>query len=147
MSKTNAFEDAILKLIFQNVDIANIGDAAGLQNSLADGSLYIVLLTADPGDAGSVAAEATYTGYARKAVARGTTEWGVSSGTASNNNSVTFDPCTGLSDTITHFGVATAGVRDIADLIYHAALSGGSLAVSNNITPEFAPGVLTIAEG
>jgi len=71
MSKSNAFEAAFLDLLFLNTDIANIGDAAGLQNSAAAGSLYLSLHTADPGEAGTQStSEVAYTGYARVAVAR-----------------------------------------------------------------------------
>jgi hypothetical protein len=66
MSASNAFETDILLLVFNNTDIANIGDAAGLQNSVAAGSLYVALHTADPGEAGNQStSETTYTGYAR----------------------------------------------------------------------------------
>lgn len=53
MSMTNAAEQALLDLLFLNTDWANIGDAAGLQNSSAAGSFYISLHTADPGETGS----------------------------------------------------------------------------------------------
>lgn len=51
MSKSNTFENDLLQLIFNNVDIADIGDAGGLQNSATAGSLYIALHTGDPGEA------------------------------------------------------------------------------------------------
>ena len=71
MSKSNAFETSLLGLLFNNTDIANIGDAAGLQNSAAAGSLYLALHTADPGEAGDQTTnECTYGSYARVAVAR-----------------------------------------------------------------------------
>jgi len=35
MSKGNTFENELLLHIFQNADIADIGDAGGLQNSVA----------------------------------------------------------------------------------------------------------------
>ena len=46
MSMTNAAEQALLDLIFTNVDWANIGDAGGLQNSATAGRFYISLHTA-----------------------------------------------------------------------------------------------------
>ena len=55
MSKSNAFENSLLQLLFNNVDIANIGDAGGLQNSAVAGSFYLALHTADPGEAGDQA--------------------------------------------------------------------------------------------
>jgi len=53
MSMTNAAEANLLNLLFLNLDWANIGDAAGLQNSATAGSFYVSLHTADPGEAGS----------------------------------------------------------------------------------------------
>ena len=51
MSMSNASENNLLKLLFNNVDWANIGDAAGLQNSAAAGNFYVRLHTTDPGEA------------------------------------------------------------------------------------------------
>ena len=68
MSMSNASETALLNLLFNNTDWANVGDAAGLQNSATAGSFYVALHTADPGDAGNqTTSEASYTGYARVA--------------------------------------------------------------------------------
>lgn len=144
---TNAFELDILKLIFNNTTLANIGDATGLVGSTASGNLYIALFTADPGEAGAVTNEATYTGYARKAVARTSGGWTCADAagvcTAKNTAAITFDPCTGGSNTITHFAVCKAGTASVQDLIFYGALTA-SLAVSNGITPEFAIAALSV---
>jgi hypothetical protein len=79
MSKGNTFENDLLLLIFNNTDIADIGDAGGLQNSATAGSLYIALHTADPGEAGNATtSESAYGSYARQAVARSGAGWTVS---------------------------------------------------------------------
>lgn len=131
--------------MFNNTDFANIGDAGGLQNSATAGSLYVSLHTADPGEAGSQTTnEATYTGYARKAVARTAGGWTVSGNAVSNTAAITFDPCTAGSNTITHFGVGT-DLSGAGTLLYKGALSA-SLAVSSGITPQFAAGDLDITE-
>ena len=52
MSKSNTFENDLLLLVFNNTDITLIGDAAGLQNSAAAGSLYVSLHTSDPDEDG-----------------------------------------------------------------------------------------------
>ncbi len=109
MSLSNAFENDLLLLLFNNVDIANVGDAAGLQNSATAGSLYVSLHTADPGETGTQAtSETSYTGYARVAVARSGAGWTVS-GTAPtqvvNAATITFGTSTVGTPTITHFGV------------------------------------------
>lgn len=139
MSATNAFETALLTLYFNNTDHANIGDAAGLQNSAAAGSFYVSLHTADPGETGTQAtSEATYTGYARVAVARTAGGWTVSGNNASNTAATTFGICTAGSNTITHFGIGS-DVSGAGNLFFSGALTS-SLAVSVNITPSFAPG-------
>lgn len=103
MAKTTACANALLKLIFQNIAAANVGDVGGLQPSAAAGSLYVSLHTADPGVGGNQAtSEATYTSYARVAVARSAAGWAVSTNVASNAAIVTFPSCTGGSNTLTH---------------------------------------------
>lgn len=143
MSATNAFESALLALYFNNTDHANIGDAAGLQNSTAAGSFYISLHTADPGEAGSqTTSEATYTSYARVAVARSGAGWTVSGGNVSNAAAVNFPAATGGTNTITHFGIGS-DASGVGNLFFKGAL-GASLAVSSGITPSFAIGDLDV---
>lgn len=139
MSASNALEAGLLLLLFNNTNFANVGDATGLRGSTTAGSLFVGLHTADPGEAGDqTTSEATYTGYARVAVARSGTGWTVS-GTApseaQNAAAVTFGACTSGSNTITHFslGSATSGT---GILLVSGALNA-SLAVSAGITPSF----------
>lgn len=142
MSMSNASETALLNLLFNNTDWANVGDAAGLQNSATAGSFYVALHTADPGEAGTQAtSEATYTGYARVAVARSGAGWTVSGNQVTNAATVQFGECTAGSETITHFsvGLESAGATAI---LYSGALSA-SRAVSSGITPLFNVGALT----
>lgn len=146
MSKTNDFETAILQLVFENTDLAAIGDGTGLRGSSTAGSFYVALFTGDPTDTGSPDNEATYTSYARKAVARSGAAWTTTTGVASNDAEIAFDACTGGTNTITHFAICKAGTASILDLIYYGALSA-SLAVSNGITPTFAIGAITVTEG
>lgn len=143
MSATNAFETALLQLIFTNTDLANVGDAAGLQNSATAGSFYISLHTADPGETGTqTTSEASYTGYARVAVARSGAGWTVSGNNVSNAAAVTFGACTAGSNTITHFGIGSDS-SGTGNLFFKGALTS-SLAVSSGITPSFAIGDLDV---
>lgn len=147
MSATNGAEDAILKLLFTNTTWANIGDATGLVGSSTAGSFYISLHTADPGEAGDqTTSAATYTGYARVAVARSGSGWTVS-GTApttvSNAAAITFAACTGGSSTCTYFGVGRDSGTSAGLLLFSGALTA-PLAVSNGITPSFAIGQLSV---
>jgi hypothetical protein len=143
MSATNAFETDLLEHIFQNLDIANIGDATGLRGSSAAGNLYISLHTADPGEAGDqTTSEATYTSYARVAVVRSSSGWTISGNNSSNAAAINFPQATGGSNTITHFGIGTSS-SGAGNLLFKGALSA-SLAVSNGITPSFAIGELDV---
>ncbi|MES2783404.1 MAG: hypothetical protein V4657_11450 [Pseudomonadota bacterium] len=143
MSMTNAAETALLTLIFNNTDWANVGDAAGLQNSAAAGSFYISLHTADPGETGSqTTSEATYTSYARVAVARSGAGWTISSANASNAAIINFPAATGGTNTITHFGIGSDS-SGAGNLFFKGALTA-SLAVSSGITPSFAIGELDV---
>lgn len=142
MSKSNTQETGYLKLLYQNIDLANIGDAGGLQNSATAGSFYIALYTDDPTDA-DTGTEATYTNYARVAVARSAVGWTVSGAVVSNAGIVTFPTSGGTNNTVTHFGVHTASSG--GDLVHHGSLSVGLL-VSSGDTPKFAIGDLTVTE-
>ena len=138
MSMSNASETNLLNLLFNNTDWANVGDAAGLQNSAAAGSFYVALHTADPGDAGNQSTnEVSYTGYARVAVARTAGGWTVSGNQVSNTATVQFGECTAGSATATHFsvGLLTSGAGDI---LYSGSLSA-SRSISSGITPPFNP--------
>lgn len=143
MSATNAFETALLTLYFNNVDHANIGDAAGLQNSTAAGVFEISLHTGDPGETGDQTTnEATYTPYARVAVARSAAGWTVSGANVSNAAAITFPACTSGSDTITHFGIGSAS-SGAGNLFFKGPLDA-SRAISAGITPSFAIGELDV---
>ena len=142
MSMSNASETNLLMILFNNTDWANIGDAAGLQNSAAAGSFFVALHTADPGEAGNQTTnEAAYTGYARVAIARTAGGFAVSGNQVSNTAITQFAECTAGSATVTHFsvGLLTSGAGDI---LYSGALSA-SRSVSAGITPLFNIGALT----
>lgn len=108
MSKSNTFENDFLLLVFNNTNIALVGDATGLRGSSTAGSLYVSLHTAEPGEAGDqTTSETAYTNYARVAVARSGSGWTVSSNQVSNAAAVNFAACGLTGATITHFGVGT----------------------------------------
>ncbi len=143
MSATNAFETALLTLYFNNTDHANVGDAAGLQNSAAAGSFYVSLHTGDPGETGTqTTSEATYGSYARVAVARSGAGWTVSGSSVSNTSAIAFPAATSGSNTITHFGIGSDS-SGAGNLFFKGALSA-SLVVSTGITPSFASGELVV---
>lgn len=133
MSKSDTFENDILKLVFNATAIANIADNAAASPLT---NLFWALHTADPGDAGTQAtSEATYTSYARVSVAR--TTGGMTASTAGSTSpvaNVDFPACTGGSNTITHasIGVAVSGATKI---LYSGTVTP-NIAVSNGITPR-----------
>lgn len=135
MSKGNTTENDVLLKIFQATELS--WDA--------NTNLYLALHTADPGEAGSQTTnEATYTSYARIAVARDATGWDVAGNTASNDDLLQFPQCTGGSSTVTHVSIGTAS-SGAGQIIYSGALSA-SLAVTNLIQPQFAANALQITE-
>ena len=144
MSASDGFETNILKLIFNNTTYAGLGDATGLVGSTGAGSLYVSLHTSDPGETGTqTSSEATYTSYARVAVARTSGGWTVSGNSATNTATINFPACTGGSSTVTYFGIG-ANTSGTGQLLFSGALTA-SLAVSNGITPSFATSALTIS--
>lgn len=143
MSATNTFETALLQHIFQNADIANIGDATGLRGSTTAGVFYISLHTADPGEAGSQNTnEAAYTSYARISIARSVAGFTVSGNNVSNAAAATFPTATGGSENLTHFGIGVSS-SGAGTLLLKGALDA-TLAVSNGIAPSFAIGELDV---
>ena len=144
MSMSNSFETELLEHIFQNADIADVGDATGLRGSSAAGNLYIALHTGDPGEAGDQSTnEADYTSYARVAVARSAGGWTVAGNNVSNAAEIAFPEKTGGDDDIvTHFSIGkeSSGATDI--------IGSGALDASRTIrdgdTPTFAIGELDV---
>lgn len=108
----------------------------------ANTNLYLALHTADPGESGSqTTSEATYTSYARIAVARSGSGFTVTNNTATNAALAQFPQCTGSSNTITHVSIGTAS-SGTGQIIASGALSS-SLSVSTGIQPQFAGGALS----
>jgi hypothetical protein len=137
------FKDAILNHILKNVAISDIGDASGLPASATAGNLYISFHTGNPVAGDQSTSEATYGGYARKSINRGS-DWTVSSGEGYNATVQTFDTCTSGSNTITHVGIGTA-LSGAGTILFVYALGGDSFVVSTGIIPSFDIAQLSIA--
>jgi hypothetical protein len=146
MSKSNAFETALLLLLFNNDAIANIGDASGLQPSAVDGNLYVALHTADPGEGGSqTTSETAYGSYARVAVPRTTAGFVVSGNLVSNVADIVFPTATSGPSTITHWsiGVASSGAGMV---LYSGAVTDPDPIVNTGVTPRIPAGAMDITE-
>lgn len=126
MSIGNTFENDLAKLIFTATAIANIADNAATSPLT---NIYVSLHTADPGEAGDqTTSEATYTSYARVAVARTTSGWTVTNNSVSPAANISFAAGTGGSGTVTHFAVGSAST------------GAGKLLFSGTVTPNIVTG-------
>lgn len=143
MSASNAFETALLLLIFNKTTIADLAENPIASPGPLD-VLYLSLHTGDPGEAGSQnTSEATYGDYLRIAVNRDVTGFTVSGNTASNAAEVLFNQATGgTSNTLTHFGIGHSPTG--AGTLYFSGALTQSLVVTAPIQPRFQAGQLTV---
>jgi len=143
-SAGNTFENELLQHIFENADVALIGDATGLRGSSTAGSLYVSLHTGTPDlEAGDqTTSECDYTSYARVAVARTDAKWTISNNSCKNADAISFPACTGGSNTATYFAIGTAS-SGAGKVLFHGDLDA-SLAISSGITPSFAAEALEV---
>lgn len=107
MSKSNVWENDLMLLVFNNIAAAGIGDAGGLRASVAAGSFWIALHTADPGEAGTQATnEAAYTGYTRMSVVRTAAGFTVTANAVNLVANLDFPQCTANPGApLTHFSI------------------------------------------
>jgi len=131
MSMSNTTENAVLKAVLQGTD----------PSWRAGATQYLALFTADPGEAGSVSAEAAYTGYARVALTK-SSAWTDGGSTFTNAALIQFGACTALSAAITHFAVVDTSSGAVGMLV-SGALSA-TLTVSQGIQPQFSAGAISI---
>lgn len=144
MSAVDAFEDALLDLLFLNTAVANIGDATGLPATATAGSCQLSLHTVALTDTDTLLTtnECDYTGYVRQTVARSGAGWTSVGGTASNAALVQFGEKTGGADDVAvHFGLGLIATGDV--LRIHGDLTA-DLTVSTGVNPQFAIGALDI---
>jgi len=128
MSMSNTLENGLLALLLNGTTFDGIAENDTTSPAT---QFYISLHTADPGEAGNqTTSEATYTSYARVAVARSGSGWTVSGNTATLTSAVEFPTSTGGSNVITHIGIGTASTGT------------GTLLLSGTVSPN-----LTIASG
>ena len=131
MSMSNATENQTLKMHLQGTDPAYRAGA----------TQYLALFSADPGETGSLAAEATYTGYARVALTKASA-WTDGGSSFSNANLTQFGACTAGTTAATHFAVVDTVSGAVSQMI-SGALSA-TLNVSAGIQPQFQAGSLSI---
>lgn len=131
MSKSNTFENDLMKLIFQATAIANIADDAA---SGALTSLYWALHTADPGETGDqTTSECAYTDYARRGELRSASGFTVTNNSVSPTTEVAFPIASGGSETATHFSIGTAS-SGAGKILYRGTVTP-NIVISTGVTP------------
>jgi hypothetical protein len=122
MSFSNYLENAVLDHIF--------GDGT----LTVTAPVYLALCTSVPADTdtGSTIAEATYTGYARKAIAAADMS-AASAGSKTNSNAITFDACSGGSSTITGWAICDSSGTGTGNVLAKGSCT--STVVSTTQTP------------
>lgn len=129
MSKSNAFETALLNLIFKAQTITGIA-----RDDAAPVSLHFSLHTADPGEAGDqTTSETSYGNYARQALARGA-NFTVTGNSVSPASAINFPQSSNGPVTITHFGVGT--LLTGAGLLLYSGTVTPNITVNNGVTPQ-----------
>jgi hypothetical protein len=120
MSKTNVFENDVLKLYFNGTPIADIADNDATSPMT---HLQVSLHTADPGETGDqTTSEVVYTGYARMGVIRTSAGWVVTGNSVSPAANIEFPVSTSAGGTATHIGIGTTATG-AGKLMYKGALS------------------------
>lgn len=132
MSKSDTFENDLLKIIFNATAIANLADNAA---SSPLTNLSVALHTADPGETGTqTTSECTYTSYARVSVARTSGGWTVTGSSVSPAATIGFPAGTGGSGTATYFSVGPTGGG--ATKILYSGTVTPNIVTGNTITPQ-----------
>jgi hypothetical protein len=132
MSKSNAFETALLQLIFNATAIADLAENDATSPAT---NLHVSLHTADPCEAGTQSTnEIAYTSYARVAVARTAGGWTVSGNTVQPAANIDFPAGTGGSGTATHFGIGVAS-SGAGVLLYKGAITP-NIVCGDGVTPR-----------
>lgn len=132
MSMSNTTETAALDMFLRGTD----------PSYRAGATQYLALFTADPGETASLAAEATYTGYARVALTKASA-WTGTASPFTNTALIQFGACTAGTSDITHFAVVDTSSGAV-NMMISGALSS-TLSVSSGIQPQFAAGALSVS--
>jgi hypothetical protein len=145
MSKSNVFENELLLTLFNNANMALVGDATGLRGSSAAGSLYLSLHTADPGEVGTQAtSEVAYTSYARVGVTRDGAGFTVTANAVALTANQDFPEGTGGSGTAAFWGIGTSA-SGAGKLLYKGALTP-SIVCGTGVIPRIKSGTAIVTE-
>ena len=132
MSMSNSLENSLLLLLFNATLFANVAVNA-TSSPITD--VHVALATADPGEAGVMnTSEATYTSYARVAVARTSGGWTVTANSVSPVAAITFPAGTGGSGTVTHWSVGQGSSG--ATVLWFSGTVTPNIVTGNGVTPN-----------
>ena len=132
MSKSNAWENDILGILFNATALANVFDNASSSPITA---LFVSLHTADPGEAGDQTTnECAYGSYGRVSVNRNSGGWTITGNSVSPTATISFPACTSGTETATHFGVgkSTSG----AGRLFYSGTITPNISISTGVTPQ-----------
>ena len=136
MSKSTKLKYDTLRGVFNGVALPNLGSSGGTT------SLWAAFLTADPGFAGSTAAEGGYAQYARVLTDRSTAAngWSVTSGSSAASCSpvgnIDAPQNTSTSTgTFTHAAIYPSSNAVAADCLYIGAITP-NINFGQNVTPQ-----------
>jgi hypothetical protein len=140
--KATTFDNDLLKLILNATPIANIADNAATSPLT---NLYLSLHTVDPGAGGSQTTnEATYTSYARVAVARTSGGFAVSSNSCVLASPANFPtPTGGAGEVEQYFAIGTAS-SGTGKILYRGPITP-SITIAVGTPPQLTTGT-TITE-
>lgn len=141
MPKGLVFTNDFLKAILNATAIANLLDNAASSPAT---SLYIALHTANPASGDQTTSEATYTSYARVAVARSTSGWTASSAQFSALVAAcTFPAGTGGSGTVTYFSIGL-NASGASKILWSGTVTP-NIVTGSGVTPQLTTGT-TVTE-
>ena len=147
-AKSDLWETALLKLIFQNdiADAISAGIGSGLLATVTPGSFFLVLhesAVVDTDATQSLKTPMSYGGYADVTVARSSGGWTVAAQNVSNAALLQFGENTGASATAVSVTVGNDVAGASSEILYYG---GASLVVGTGINPQYAIGELDIDE-
>lgn len=128
-SKTDAFEQRILNLVFKNTGTS----LTALANT------YLGLFTAVPSDS-SAGTEVTGSSYARKSTTA--SDWTLTGSSITNAGDLSFPTVTGSAYTVVGWGVFDASTA--GNLLYWSDTTSTTMNVGD--VPRFAAGAITVTE-
>lgn len=105
-------------------------------------AVYLALLTADPGEAGSLAGEVTGGSYARVELTSRMDAAILGTGVSSNNTAVTFATPSADWGTITHLAICDAASGGNA--LFHGPLTSSQVVSNGSVAPSFADRLITV---